>query len=73
MKTGDKDLKLNDDQYEVLKYFDNNYFYVYNCEDLQRYPKVYNGAQIRIDCWIKKIIKIRQMRICMLRCYWCWW
>ena len=57
MKTGDKDLKLNDDQYEVLKYFDDNYFYVYNSEDLQRYPKVYNGAQIRIDCWIKKILK----------------
>lgn len=57
MKAGNKELELNQTQYEVLKYFDNNYFNVYNCEDLQRYPKVYKGAQIRIDCWIKKIIK----------------
>lgn len=57
MKAGNKELKLDQTQYEVLKYFDNNYFYVNNCEDLQRYPKVYKGAQVRIDCWIKKIIK----------------
>lgn len=66
MKSGNNNLNLDETQYEVLKYFDNNYFYVYNCEDLQRYPKIYKGAQVRIDCWIEKIIKSTEDEfICM--------
>ena len=57
MKSGNKNLKLDDTQYDVLRYFDNNYIGVYKSEDLQRYPKVYQDAQVKIDCVIKKVIK----------------
>lgn len=57
MKLGNEKLHLSDEQKEVLKYFDNDYFMVYSYEDLQRYPDVYKGAQIEIGATVKKIIK----------------
>lgn len=57
MKVDNEELGLSKEQQEVLRYFDNDYFPVYRCEDLQRYPKVYKGAQIEIQGTIKKILK----------------
>jgi hypothetical protein len=57
MKLDNDKLHLTDEQKEVLKYFDNDYFRVYSYEDLQRYPDVYKGAQIEIGAVVEKIIK----------------
>ena len=56
MKLDNKNLKLSDEQKEVLKYFDNDYFYA-EYDNLQRYPKIYEGAQIQFYGNVKKIIK----------------
>ena len=57
MAVDDSELNLTDEQKEVLKYFDNDYFSVWNCEFLQRYPKIYKGAQLEISCSVAKVIK----------------
>ena len=57
MKLDNDKLHFTDEQKEVLKYFDNDYFKVYSYEDLQRYPDVYKGAQIEIGAVVEKIIK----------------
>ncbi len=59
MKIDNSDLNLDDTQREILKYFDNDYFYIstFNYEDLQRYPDVYKGAQVNTDCIILKVLK----------------
>ena len=57
MAVDDTELNLTDEQKEVLKYFDNDYFSVWNCEFLQRYPKIYKGAQLEISCSVAKVIK----------------
>ena len=57
MKIDNPKLKLTDEQKEVLKYFDKDYFSIANYSNLQRYPKIYKGSQIKIGGQVKKIIK----------------
>lgn len=54
MKIDNPDLKLTEDQIEVLKYFDVDYFYVNDYNNLQRYPKVYDNSQIAFPCHVIK-------------------
>ena len=49
MKIDNPDLQLTEDQIEVLKYFDNDYFWITNYDSLQRYPKIYRDAQIYFE------------------------
>lgn len=57
MKFDNDKLNLTDEQKEVLKYFDNDYFDIQDYDSLQRYPDVYKGAQISFGAYVKKIIK----------------
>ena len=57
MKLDNDKLHLTDEQKEVLKYFDNDYFDIQDYDSLQRYPDVYKGAQISFGAYVKKIIK----------------
>lgn len=57
MKLDNDKLHLTDEQKEVLKYFDNDYFNIQDYDSLQRYPDVYKGAQISFGAYVKKIIK----------------
>lgn len=47
---------LTDEQKTVLQYFDNDYLSIDNYEFMQRYPQVYEGAQITCSGTVKKII-----------------
>lgn len=55
MKSDDD--SFNEVQKEILKYFDDNYFFVWDYEDLQRYPKAYKGAQINLYVVVGKVLK----------------
>ena len=57
MKLDNDKLHLTEEQKEVLKYFDNDYFDIQDYDSLQRYPDVYKGAQISFGAYVKKIIK----------------
>lgn len=57
MKLDNDKLHLTEEQKEVLKYFDNDYFDIQDFDSLQRYPDVYKGAQISFGAYVKKIIK----------------
>lgn len=56
MSVDNQDLKLTDAQKEVIKYFDNNYFEA-SVEDMQRYPNVFKGAQVKMT---GKVVKVLQ-------------
>ncbi len=56
MSVDNQDLNLTDAQKEVIKYFDNNYFEA-SVEDMQRYPDVFKGAQVKIT---GKVVKVLQ-------------
>lgn len=60
MKSENEELALTDEQRTVLDYFDNDYFEYgtdYDCEDLQRYPTVFENSKIKMGIGIIKIIK----------------
>lgn len=57
MKIDNPDLKLTEDQKEVIKYFDTDYFQVGKYENLQRYPKIFDNSQITFNGEIIKTIK----------------
>lgn len=57
MKVDNPDLNLTEDQIEVLKYFDTDYFQVSDYDNLQRYPNVYENAQVVFPCRVVKTIK----------------
>lgn len=57
MKIDNPNLKLTEDQIEVIKYFDNDYFYISNYEILKRYPKIFDNSQISFNGTIIKTIK----------------
>jgi len=57
MKIDNPDLNLTEDQIEVLKYFDTDYFRVSDYDNLQRYPSVYENAQIVFPCKVTKTIR----------------
>lgn len=50
------DKKYTETQQEIIKYFDNDYFSFYN-ENVQRYPQIFQGAKIRTNAVIIKVIK----------------
>lgn len=56
MKMDNPSLDLTPEQLAVVKYFDNDYFAVYDYDSLQRYPKAYRGAQISIAGMIEEIL-----------------
>lgn len=60
MKSENEELALTDEQRTVLDYFDNDYLEYgtdYDCEDLQRYPTVFENSKIKMGIGIIKIIK----------------
>ncbi len=57
MKMDNPDLNLTPQQLAVVKYFDNDYFSVYNYDALQRYPKAYRGAQVKVSGTVEKILQ----------------
>lgn len=60
MKSENEELALTDEQRTVLDYFDNDYFEYgtdYDCEDLQRYPTVFENSKISTQVGIIKVIK----------------
>ena len=56
MKIDNPDLNLTDTQKEVIKYFDDDYLYVFSYENLQKYPKAYRNAQISIRGVVAKVL-----------------
>ena len=50
------DSNLNDVQKEIIKYFDNDYFY-FDVADSQRYPQVFKGAKVKNSCVVTKVLK----------------
>lgn len=57
MKLDNTTLKLTDDQKNVLRYFDNDYFYISDYDSLQRYPKIFRHAQVEFDGYIVKLLE----------------
>lgn len=57
MKVDTNKTSLTDEQKTILNYFDNDYFYINDYQDLQRYPNVYKGAQINFVATVKEVIK----------------
>lgn len=50
--------EYTEEQKIILDYFDNDYFELfYNCEELQRYPTVFNNAKVACDMVVKKVLK----------------
>ncbi len=50
------DKNLDKVQQEIIKYFDNDYFY-FDVEDSQRYPQVFKGAKVTDVVRIVKVLK----------------
>lgn len=57
MKIDNDSLGLTEEQKEVINYYDNNYFYLESSENIQRYPEIFQGAQVWLEGKIIKIIK----------------
>lgn len=57
MEVDQPDLNLTEDQKEVLRYFDSDYFEVYNYESLQKYPEIYRNAQISFAGTVIKMLE----------------
>ncbi|HBM99238.1 MAG TPA: hypothetical protein DD413_07400 [Ruminococcus sp.] len=57
MKIDNQDLNLTDEQLQVLKYFDNDYFFVDDYDVLQRYPKIFRHSQISFVGNVIKVLK----------------
>lgn len=49
--------ELNDTEKLLVQYFDTDYEYLVEYNALQRYPQIYNNAQISFICKVKKIIE----------------
>ncbi|MCR5636368.1 MAG: hypothetical protein K6F76_04225 [Clostridiales bacterium] len=58
MKIDNPNLNLSENQLKVLKYFDQDYFDMYDYDSLQRYPDIYKGAQIGFPGFIIKTLDI---------------
>ncbi len=56
LEVDNPDLNLTEDQIEVLKYFDNDYFPIQNYDSFQKYPKVYRDTQICFDGAVVKML-----------------
>lgn len=56
MKIDNPDLKLTEDQIEVLKYFDDDYFPINKYDNLKKYPKAYRNTQISFYGQVVKVI-----------------
>lgn len=57
MEVDNPDLNLTEDQIDVLRYFDTDFLYVQEYNNLQRYPAVYKNAQIQFEAVIKEVIE----------------
>ena len=57
MEVDNEDLNLTEEQIEVLKYFDNDYFPINNYESFQRYPEAYRNAQISFNGIVKDVLE----------------
>lgn len=57
LEVDNPDLNLTEDQIEVLKYFDNDYFYIQNYDSFQKYPMVYRETQICLDGVVVKMLE----------------
>lgn len=59
VKIDTAETELSEEQKKVIKYFDNDYFYISNddgYEFLQRYPQVYEGAQVNLQGIVEKTL-----------------
>lgn len=56
MKIDNPNLTLTDEQKEVVSYFDEDYFYVSDYDNLQRYPKIYRNSQISFHGFVTKVL-----------------
>lgn len=57
MEVDNKELNLTEDQIEVLRYFDNDYFMIDDYDSFQRHPEAYRNAQVCFDGMVKEILK----------------
>lgn len=57
MEVDNPDLNLSQEQIEVLKYFDNDYFIITEYDSFQRHPEAYRNAQVCFDGLVKEILK----------------
>lgn len=48
---------LNEVQKSIVNYFDNDYFKIYDIEELQRYPQVFKDSKVEIGFIVKKVLK----------------
>ena len=51
------DEELNEIQKSIVNYFDNDYFDIYDIEELQRYPQVFKDSKVKIGFIVKKVLK----------------
>ena len=49
--------KLTEDQKEVLKYFDSDYFMINNYDSFQKYPEIYRGTQVKFDAAVIDVLQ----------------
>ena len=50
--------QYEDIQREILKYFDNDYFYFETIEDFHRYPQIFKGAKVcSQETYVEKVLK----------------
>lgn len=56
MKMDTPDLNLEEEQLQVIKYFDNDYIWVTKYNNLQKYPAIYRNAQIYFNARVVKIL-----------------
>lgn len=58
LKNNEEELqKLSDDEKLVAEYFNNDYFFVLNTEEFERFPTIYKDTNIQAEGVITKILK----------------
>lgn len=57
MKVDNSSLNLTEEQKTVLRYFDDDYFYISDYESLQRYPKIFRHAQVQFQGYVVKVLQ----------------
>ena len=68
LEVDNPNLNLTDDQIEVLKYFDCDYFMINNYDSFQRYPDIYRGTQVKFDAAVIDVLQTDDERYEALVC-----